>query len=113
MGRLEGKSVIITGAGSGIGRAASLLFAKEGAKVVINGRRKELIDAVAAQINGEFLAAEVEARLAEQSARLRAEERGEPAQLQHVVELGLGYGGEHVTQCARGRGGDGRVGNGQ
>ena len=31
MGRLEGKSVIITGAGSGIGRAASLLFSKEGA----------------------------------------------------------------------------------
>jgi len=28
MGRLEGKSVIITGAGSGIGRAASLLFRK-------------------------------------------------------------------------------------
>jgi NAD(P)-dependent dehydrogenase (short-subunit alcohol dehydrogenase family) len=34
MGRLEGKSVIITGAGSGIGRAASLLFAKEGARLV-------------------------------------------------------------------------------
>jgi NAD(P)-dependent dehydrogenase (short-subunit alcohol dehydrogenase family) len=34
MGRLEGKSVIITGAGSGIGRAASLLFAKEGAKLI-------------------------------------------------------------------------------
>jgi NAD(P)-dependent dehydrogenase (short-subunit alcohol dehydrogenase family) len=33
MGRLEGKSVIITGAGSGIGRAASLLFTKEGAKL--------------------------------------------------------------------------------
>ena len=30
IGRLEGKSVIITGAGSGIGRAASLLFTKEG-----------------------------------------------------------------------------------
>jgi NAD(P)-dependent dehydrogenase (short-subunit alcohol dehydrogenase family) len=34
MGRLEGKSVVITGAGSGIGRAASLLFAKEGARLI-------------------------------------------------------------------------------
>jgi NAD(P)-dependent dehydrogenase (short-subunit alcohol dehydrogenase family) len=34
MGRLEGKSVIITGAGSGIGRAASLMFTKEGAKLI-------------------------------------------------------------------------------
>jgi NAD(P)-dependent dehydrogenase (short-subunit alcohol dehydrogenase family) len=38
MGRLEGKSVIITGAGSGIGRAASLLFAKEGARLIIVDR---------------------------------------------------------------------------
>src|SRR5476651_668660 len=38
MGRLEGKSVIITGAGSGIGRAASQLFSKEGAKLVIVDR---------------------------------------------------------------------------
>lgn len=35
MGRLSGKSAIITGAGSGIGRAASLLFAAEGASLVI------------------------------------------------------------------------------
>ena len=34
MGRLEGKSVIITGAGSGIGRAASLMFTKEGATLI-------------------------------------------------------------------------------
>ena len=34
MGRLEGKSVVITGAGSGIGRAASLLFTREGAKLI-------------------------------------------------------------------------------
>lgn len=34
MGRLSGKSVIITGAASGIGRAASLLFTQEGARLV-------------------------------------------------------------------------------
>jgi NAD(P)-dependent dehydrogenase (short-subunit alcohol dehydrogenase family) len=34
MGRLEGKSVIITGAGSGIGRAAALLFTREGARLI-------------------------------------------------------------------------------
>jgi NAD(P)-dependent dehydrogenase (short-subunit alcohol dehydrogenase family) len=38
MGRLEGKSVIITGAGSGIGRAAALMFAKEGAKLIVVDR---------------------------------------------------------------------------
>jgi len=38
MGRLEGKSVIITGAGSGIGRAASIMFAKEGAKLIVVDR---------------------------------------------------------------------------
>jgi NAD(P)-dependent dehydrogenase (short-subunit alcohol dehydrogenase family) len=49
MGRLEGKSVIITGAGSGIGRAASLLFTKEGAKLIAVDRAegvKETVDQV-------------------------------------------------------------------
>jgi len=35
MGRLSGKTAVITGAGSGIGRAGSLLFAAEGASLVI------------------------------------------------------------------------------
>ena len=51
MGRLEGKSGIITGAGSGIGRAASLLFAREGARLVAVDRSegvKETIELVRA-----------------------------------------------------------------
>src|SRR5215831_16624483 len=36
MGLLDGKVAIITGSGGGIGRAHALLFAKEGARVVVN-----------------------------------------------------------------------------
>src|SRR5436189_5185243 len=46
MGRLEGKSVISTGAGSGIGRAASLLFTKEGAKLIAVDRTEAVKDTV-------------------------------------------------------------------
>ena len=35
MGRLDGKVCVITGAGSGIGRASALLFASEGARVIV------------------------------------------------------------------------------
>src|ERR1700744_110404 len=46
MGRLEGKSVIITGAGSGIGRAASLMFSKEGAKLIAVDRTDHVQETV-------------------------------------------------------------------
>jgi NAD(P)-dependent dehydrogenase (short-subunit alcohol dehydrogenase family) len=46
MGRLGGKSVIITGAGSGIGRAASLLFAKEGARLIAVDRAEAVKETV-------------------------------------------------------------------
>lgn len=41
MGKLQDKVVLITGATSGIGRAAALLFAAEGAQVIVVGRSRE------------------------------------------------------------------------
>ncbi len=51
MGRLEGKTAIITGAGSGIGRAATILFVAEGAKVVASDVNEEGLAQTAAEAN--------------------------------------------------------------
>ena len=49
-GQVEGKSVVIAGASSGIGKATASLFAEEGAKVVMLARNKERLDRAAGEI---------------------------------------------------------------
>lgn len=59
MTALTDKVAIITGASSGIGRAAALLFAVEGARLVVTARRQSELDALTAEIKaagGEALA---------------------------------------------------------
>ena len=46
---LAGKNVVITGASSGIGRAAALEMARRGANVVLAARRAEKLEKVAAE----------------------------------------------------------------
>ena len=48
--RLQSKTVIVTGASSGIGAAAARLFAAEGANVVLNARREAHLDRLLSEI---------------------------------------------------------------
>ena len=50
MGKLDGQVAIIVGASSGMGRAAALAYAEEGAKVALFARRAEQLAEVAAEI---------------------------------------------------------------
>ncbi|MEQ6247588.1 SDR family oxidoreductase [Sulfitobacter sp. HNIBRBA3233] len=52
MARYSGKTVLITGAGTGIGAAMARQFAEEGARVALMGRRPAPLEAVATAIGG-------------------------------------------------------------
>lgn len=51
-GRFQGKVAIITGSSTGIGAAVAARFAAEGAKIVLSGRRVQLLHAKAAELAG-------------------------------------------------------------
>lgn len=53
MCNLKGKTAVITGGNSGVGAATAMLFAKEGANVVISARRQAALDEIAEKITAE------------------------------------------------------------
>jgi NAD(P)-dependent dehydrogenase (short-subunit alcohol dehydrogenase family) len=84
--RLEGKVAIITGGGSGIGRATAQLFAQEGAKVVVADYKpesgREAVQAIK-DAGGDALFVEVDV--------------SNPAQVQHLAQTALdAYGGVDI-----------------
>ena len=75
MGKLQDKVAIVTGASRGIGRAIAESFAREGAIVVICGRKQEVLDQVAKEIGS--------------SAKPVACHVGRPEQIQNLVDSTL------------------------
>ncbi|HWO37749.1 MAG TPA: SDR family NAD(P)-dependent oxidoreductase [Candidatus Acidoferrum sp.] len=57
---MKGKIGIVTGAGSGIGRASAIALAAEGAQVALVGRRKDRLEEVAREIGDRAFAIPVD-----------------------------------------------------
>lgn len=73
-GRLEGKVALITGAGSGIGRAAALLFAQEGARLMLGDKSTAVHETASLVISagGQATALEMDAGVEGDVARIVA-----------------------------------------
>jgi meso-butanediol dehydrogenase / (S,S)-butanediol dehydrogenase / diacetyl reductase len=90
--RLEGKVAVITGGGTGIGAATARLFAQEGARIVVTGRRPEPIEAVARETEGLAVAGDVsDEDHARRAVAAAVEAFGGLNVL--VANAGLGFGG--------------------
>lgn len=70
MSKLAGKVAVITGGGSGVGKAVAAAYLAEGASVVIAGRDKAKLDAAAAELGGKILAVACDVAEAAQCQRL-------------------------------------------
>ena len=58
-GMLDGRAVLVTGGGTGLGRAAAAELLACGAQVVIAGRREEVLASAAAELGAEYVAGDV------------------------------------------------------
>ena len=80
MGKLDGKTAVVTGGSSGIGRSTAILLAAEGAAVAIGGRKQSALDEVAGVITssgGRALAQAMDVRDERQVAKLVDSAAGE------------------------------------
>ena len=90
--RLENKVAIVSGGGTGIGAATARVFAREGAKVVVTGRRAEPLEAVAAEIDGRAVAGDTSDDDHVQAAVAAARDAFGGLDV-IVANAGLGFGG--------------------
>src|SRR5688572_33146740 len=92
--------VLITGASSGIGKAAALAFAKDGARVVLAARSREKIDALAREIGPSALAVSCDVR---ERSQVRAAVDAAVAKFGalHVAVANAGFGIYHSAARIR------------
>ena len=84
--RFEGKSIVITGASSGMGRQIAYDFAKEGATVVAVARREERLAKLAAQVEANGLPGTIlHARMAPLFGQRQAKSAREAGTLSAIV----------------------------
>ena len=93
---LEGKTVVVVGGGSGIGRALALEAGRRGARVVVAGRRTAQVDAVAAELGDRGRALPVDLADEGSIARLAAE----VGELDHLVSTANAPANGAVTALA-------------
>ena len=100
MDRLRGKRAIVTGAGSGIGRAIALRLAREGASVIVADVDEVAAGAVAREIGVESLVSRTDVTSAEEVEALVARSVDEWGGLDVMVNnAGIGVAG-HVTDTS-------------
>lgn len=72
MGWADGRHALVTGGGTGIGAAAARMLAAEGARLSLLGRRREPLDAVAAETGGTAIPCDLTDRAAMEAAFAKA-----------------------------------------